>query len=97
MTKWKVTYQDTPYAHTYPRVLVIEAATREEAFATAYGHLTECGYAVRTGSDHLKLDGEKVRALGVPSESLHACTMIRAIDPYAVRVTGRVLGEEAGK
>lgn len=59
MKTWKITYQSAPFAHSAPHSLIVEAESKEAAFAVTYDSLTRQGHPVLTvanGSDKLDLD-----------------------------------------
>jgi hypothetical protein len=96
---WKVIYQNTPYNYTSPRTLVIEAESREAALVTAYDHLTRKGFSVPIDSvgynlnqtNEPKLNWDKVRSLGWPTEPTNGDTHIRSLTEHAPVVIGRVM------
>lgn len=90
--EFRITYQDVPFNYTTPHVLVIEAESKEQAFVTAYDHLTRAGHSVfsypETGN-RSNLDMPTIWFMGVPKDS-HGSTFIRGIEVYAVAVLGKV-------
>ena len=89
MATWKVIDQDTPFAHTVPHTLVVEAADCVDAFATAYDFLTRPGVAVYTGAaDFDESERAKLVERGMPTA--YGRAQLRGIERHAVRVAGRV-------
>jgi hypothetical protein len=101
MKEFKVIYQDTPFDHTQPATLMVEAQSRAHAFITAYDYLVRKGHAVDSsrywiyeksgvhGLEFLTEELVEIRASGVPDE--YGRTHIIRITEYKVKVEGKIL------
>lgn len=105
MPMWAITYQDTPYAYTSSATLLVEAEDVVGAVVTAFDALTRRGNSVYThlivpegcdmcfsvgGLDFMGADAQRLLDHGVPTSST-GYTHFRKVEPYAVKVTGRVV------
>jgi hypothetical protein len=92
MTQWKIVYQSTPFAYTAAASMVIEAESKEAAFAVAYNHLTRGGSPVNAYGDKLSelgLDAATVYSYGVPNE--YGACHVKAITEYKITAPGKVV------
>lgn len=90
-----IKYQATPYNHTVPGTLKIEASNKHNAWAVAFNELVSRGLAVdATDSGIAKTlpeleDIEKIRTLGVPNMS--GRVHIRELHQYENKADGMVI------
>lgn len=107
MARFRVRHQDTPFNFTKAGTLVVEAATRAEAFVTAVDYLARAGltpsYSVAglkvtvnaAGAAGLAFTEEECAAIlasGLPA-SMTGSTRIRELAAFDVRVGGHVVEE----
>jgi len=90
-----ITYQSTPYNHTSPAMLKIEAASRPHAWAVAFDHLTSQGHVVGCTDFRIKItlpnpdDVAAVRACGVPA--FNGNVHITKLHEYQPKTSGQVV------
>lgn len=98
--RWSVRYQNTPFNYTTAAILLVDAATRADAFVVAYHELVRRGMNVN--SSYIELEsGRELDGMGFTRQEMqtvkeagiadHGCfgTYIRSIKPYKVEAAAR--------